>query len=55
MNELIAAVRNMTDREVQNVRKRARDETKVKMEAMTKLEGLRQELQTIQGNTENNT
>ena len=32
------------------VKRQARDETKFKMEAMTKLESLRQELQMIQGN-----
>ena len=44
MNEMISAMRRINDKEIQEVKRRARDETKVKMEAMTKLEGLRQEL-----------
>lgn len=47
MNEMITAMRRINDKEIQEVKRRAKDETKVKMEAMTKLEGLRQELQTI--------
>ena len=35
---------------MKQVQNRAREETRNKMEAMTKLEGLRQELQMIQGN-----
>ncbi len=35
---------------MQKVKSKAQEETKYKMEAMTKLEGLRQELQMIQGN-----
>ena len=53
MNEMITAMRRINDKEILDVKRRAKEETKVKMEAMTKLEGLRQELQTIQGNTEN--
>ena len=34
----------------EEIRQKAKEETKYKMEAMTKLEGLRQELQMIQGN-----
>lgn len=41
MNELIAAMRKVNDKEIGEVKRRAREETKVKMEAMTKLEGLR--------------
>ena len=52
MNEMISAMRRINEKEIKEVKRRARDETKVKMEAMTKLEGLRQELQTIQGNAE---
>jgi hypothetical protein len=44
MNDMISAMRRINDKEIKEVKKRARDETKVKMEAMTKLEGLRQEL-----------
>jgi len=41
MNELLAAMRRINDIEMQAVKRRAGQETKVKMEAMTKLEALR--------------
>lgn len=41
MNELLAAMRRINDIEMQAVKRRATQETKVKMEAMTKLEALR--------------
>tara|TARA_B110000285_G_scaffold234849_1_gene313325 strand:- start:1363 stop:1560 length:198 start_codon:yes stop_codon:yes gene_type:complete len=41
MNELLAAMRRINDIEMQAVKRRANQETKVKMEAMTKLEALR--------------
>ena len=44
MAEMISAMRRVNDKEIREVKRRAKDETKVKMEAMTKLEGLRQEL-----------
>tara|TARA_B110000285_G_scaffold163905_1_gene183017 strand:- start:433 stop:996 length:564 start_codon:yes stop_codon:yes gene_type:complete len=50
MNDFIGAMTALNQQEMQKVRGKAREETKYKMEAMTKLEGLRQELQMIQGN-----
>lgn len=50
VNEYIQAIMKINMQEMKNVKKQARDETKFKMEAMTKLESLRQELQMIQGN-----
>jgi negative regulator of sigma E activity len=50
MNDYINAMTNLNQQEMTKVRAKARDETKYKIEAMTKLEGLRQELQMIQGN-----
>jgi len=38
------AVRKMNAQEIDNVKRQAREETKYKMEAMNKLDGLRQEL-----------
>jgi chromosome segregation ATPase len=49
MNETVQAIHRMNEKEVHSVRRRAQEETRFKIEAMTKLEGLRQELQTMQG------
>lgn len=50
VNEYIQATMSINIQEMKAVKRQARDETKFKMEAMTKLESLRQELQMIQGN-----
>ena len=50
MNDYINAMTQINQQEMKKVQAKARDETKYKIEAMTKLEGLRQELQMIQGN-----
>ena len=50
MNEYIAAITRMNNQEIVETKRRASEETKYKMDAMTKLESLRQELQMIQGN-----
>jgi len=44
MNEYVNAMTSINNQEMKQVKLRAKDETKYKMEAMTKLEGLRQEL-----------
>lgn len=49
-SDVMAAMKRVNDKEMQQVRKQANEENRFKVEAMTKLEGLRQELQTIQGN-----
>lgn len=41
MNEIINAVRIMNEKEMQAIKIKSREETKYKIEAMTKLEGLR--------------
>lgn len=50
VNEYIQAINKINIQEMKQVKKQANEETKYKMEAMTKLESLRQELQMIQGN-----
>ena len=44
VNDYIQAVMKINVQEMKQVKKQAKDETKFKMEAMTKLESLRQEL-----------
>jgi len=41
MGDVMNAMKRVNDKEIQAVRKQAQEETKFKMEAMTKLEGLR--------------
>jgi chromosome segregation ATPase len=48
-NDMLQSLRRINDKEVSAVKKRAQEETRFKIEAMTKLEGLRQEFQTMQG------
>ena len=50
LGDYIGAMTKLNKQEMEKVRTRAKDETRFKVEAMTKLEGLRQELQMIQGN-----
>ena len=47
MNMILKAMNEQKNREIQEVKKQANKETQFKIEAMTKLEGLRQELQNI--------
>lgn len=49
MVEIMNALRKMNDREIAAIKKKQQEESKFKVEAMTKLESLRQELQTMQG------
>jgi len=44
VNEYVKAMTSINNQEMKQVKLRANEETKYKMEAMTKLEGLRQEL-----------
>jgi len=50
MDDFVRAMTQINQQDMQKVKLKAKEETKYKMEAMTKLEGLRQELQMIQGN-----
>jgi len=50
MDDYVRAMSQINQQEMMKVKQKAKEETKFKMEAMTKLEGLRQELQMIQGN-----
>lgn len=50
LTDFISAMTKLNKQEMEKVRQRAKDETRFKVDAMTKLEGLRQELQMIQGN-----
>jgi chromosome segregation ATPase len=50
IQEYINAIGGINKQEMKQVKRQANEETKFKMEAMTKLESLRQELQMIQGN-----
>jgi len=49
---MMTALNKINQEEIKNMKKQTQQETKFKMEAMTKLEGLRQELNTLQGATE---
>lgn len=49
MSEAMQAVRRANEKDIAAVKKKAVEETKYKVEAMTKLESLRQELQAMQG------
>ena len=44
MSDYVKAMTSINTQEMKQVKLRANEETKYKMEAMTKLEGLRQEL-----------
>jgi hypothetical protein len=48
--EFVQAMARVNKHEIGGVRKRAKEESNLKMQAMNKLETLRQELQMIQGN-----
>lgn len=46
----VAAMARLNKQEISHVRRRAKEESNLKVQAMNKLETLRQELQMIQGN-----